>query len=299
MSQSHTGKHANSYAGGMRIFTKTDPHRPHAIKCEALGLKWLAEAMPHGGAPVVPVLDYQPGIMTLVEIPNGRPTRHAAYQFGQTLAVTHAAGAPSFGCPPPGWEGDGVIGRMELPLRQTSEETLNRTWGEFFAEDRILPCLPVARNNRSLSADDVSIIEEVCKRLADGHWDAPQPGLVHGPVARIHGDLWSGNVLWARREDIPWTNPLPDNVTDPIVGVLIDPAAQGGHSETDLAFLEVFGQSFLEDIYAGYNSVSPLADGWEERRCVHQLYLLALHAAIFGGSYGPETMFTARQCLRL
>ena len=143
------------------------------------------------------------------------------------------------------------------------------------------------------------MVEEVCERLQAGYWDAPQPRLVRGPVARIHGDLWSGNVLWARREDIEWAEPLPQNVSDGVVGILIDPAAQGGHAETDLAFLEVFGQSFLGDIYDGYNSVSPLAEGWEQRRRVHQLYLLALHAAIFGGAYGQETVQTARQCLRL
>ena len=87
----------------MRTFTKTDSARPYAIEIEALGLHWLAEAMPYGGTPIVPVLHSEPGRMTLVEVPNGRPTRQAAYQFGQTLAVTHAAGAPTFGCPPPGW----------------------------------------------------------------------------------------------------------------------------------------------------------------------------------------------------
>ena len=305
----------------MRTFTKTDSARPYAITIEALGLRWLAEAMPHGGTPIVPVVECEPGRMTLVEVPNGRPTRQAAYQFGQTLAVTHAAGAPAFGCPPPGWEGDGVIGRMELPLRQPPAGTVyqtdtpdssaaepsftggvdvaGRSWGEFFAIDRILPCLPAALRNGSLTRSDAAVVEEVCERLQAGVWDAPQPRLVRGPVARIHGDLWSGNVLWARRDDIDWAEPLPQKVSDGVVGVLIDPAAQGGHAETDLAFLEVFGQSFVGDIYDGYNSVSPLAEGWEQRRRVHQLYLLALHAAIFGGSYGPETVQTARQCLRL
>lgn len=280
----------------MRTFTKTDTTRPEAIAIEAKGLSWLAEAMPDGGTPIVPVQEVRDTEMDLVYIPDGRPTRGAAFEFGQTLAVTHAAGAPSFGCPPAGWDGNGVMGRMGLILRDPTEQTAT-SWGEFYAIDRIAPCLPAALRNGSLDPRGIRILEEVMEHLRNGEWDSPQPALVQGPVARIHGDLWSGNVLWARRSDIPWAEPLPRTITDDVVGVLIDPAAQGGHAETDLAFLEVFGQSYLEDIYAGYNSVSPLADGWEERRKIHQLYLLAVHAAIFGGSYGPETVMLAKQCL--
>ena len=42
--------------------------------------------------------------------------------------------------------------------------------------------------------------------------------------ARLHGDLWAGNLLWTADG-----------------GVLIDPAAHGGHRETDLAMLALFG----------------------------------------------------------
>src|SRR6478752_4834379 len=54
--------------------------------------------------------------------------------------------------------------------------------------------------------------------VAAGTFDSAEP------ASRLHGDLWSGNVLWTARE-----------------AVLIDPAAHGGHRETDLAMLALFG----------------------------------------------------------
>ena len=80
-----------------------------------------------------------------------------------------------------------------------------------------------------------------------------------------------------------------------VVGVLIDPLAQGAHAETDLAALSVFGQRHLDRIYAGYDEVSPLAAGWRERVGLHQLHMLIIHAFLFGGSYGAETASVARR----
>ncbi|HHW82563.1 MAG TPA: fructosamine kinase, partial [Actinomycetales bacterium] len=71
-------------------------------------------------------------------------------------------------------------------------------------------------------------------------------------------------------------------------GTLIDPAAHGGHAETDLAELALFGSPMLERTLAGYNEISPLADGWRDRVGVHQLHMLAVHAALFGGGYGAQ-----------
>jgi fructosamine-3-kinase len=68
------------------------------------------------------------------------------------------------------------------------------------------------------------------------------------PPARLHGALWSGNVL-ADRDGRPW---------------LIDPAAYGGHREVDLAMLDLFGH-IPPRTAAAYDEVAPVADGWGER----------------------------------
>ena len=161
-----------------------------------------------------------------------------------------------------------------------------------------------ARNNGSLSSQGVKAVETLAERINDGDFDADQPALVTGPVARLHGDLWCGNVLWAAAEDITWAPPRAGNGptstssnrshAEDIVGTLIDPMAHGGHAESDLAQLGVFGQRYEEEIYAGYQEVSPLADGWQDRRGISQLQMILMHAAIFGGAYGDQSEKIAR-----
>ncbi len=74
---------------------------------------------------------------------------------------------------------------------------------------------------------------------------------------------------------------------------LIDPAAHGGHRETDLAMLRLFG-GVSETAFASYSAVAPLADGWRERIGLHQLTPLLVHACLFGGGYGAEVDRIAR-----
>ena len=100
--------------------------------------------------------------------------------------------------------------------------------------------------------------------------------------ARIHGDLWSGNVLWAADG-----------------AVLIDPAAHGGHAETDLAMLALFGAPHLDHILRGYGEVRPLREGWRERVPLHQLHPLATHAAGHGAGYAVALADAARRVLAL
>jgi fructosamine-3-kinase len=189
----------------------------------------------------------------------------AAEEFGRRLAATHAAGAPWFGCPPPGWEHDGYIGPIPLP-HNTSGEQL--PWGEFFARYRLEPFLRAARDGGALSASGGAAVTRVCRRLAGGDGDLCGPA---EPVARLHGDLWSGNVLWTAAG-----------------AVLIDPAAHGGHRESDLAMLQLFGAPHLQRILAAYHEAAPLADGWRQRVGLHQVFPLLVHAVLFGPGYGAQ-----------
>ena len=282
---------------------------PGATGLEALGLTWLAEPMADGGAHVVPVTA-GPGWIDEPRLAAGTVTASAAEAFGRALAVTHAAGAPVFGAAPPGWDGRTQMGRSNERIRPCEREpdgVAPRRWGEFFADDRLVPYLEPCLDRGSLTSRHASVIERVCERLRDGDFDADQPALVRQAarergdrvaVARTHGDLWTGNVMWVPERTIDWAPPragrgrggVPD-----VVGVLIDPLAQGAHAETDLAALGVFGQRHLERIIAGYDEVSPLADGWRERVGLHQLHMLIIHAFLFGGSYGAETASVARR----
>ena len=78
----------------------------------------------------------------------------------------------------------------------------------------------------------------------------------------------------------------------------MDPAAHGGHRETDLAQLALFGGApYLDRIMSAYREVWPLADGWQGRVPLHQLHLMLVHTAIFGGGFRAEVAATARTAL--
>ncbi|MBQ9000771.1 MAG: fructosamine kinase family protein, partial [Eggerthellaceae bacterium] len=142
-----------------------------------------------------------------------------------------------------------------------------------------------ARDAGAVDSGEAATFERVAVRLQRGDFDAPQPALVHtgGAVAaRIHGDLWSGNLLWDA------------DPANPVGATLIDPMAHGGHAETDLAMLALFGCPFIGRIVAAYDEASPLADGWRERVPLHQLAPLLHHCALFGRSYTRAALDAAR-----
>jgi fructosamine-3-kinase len=98
------------------------------------------------------------------------------------------------------------------------------------------------------------------------------------PPARLHGDLWGGNVL-AGADGRAW---------------LIDPAAYGGHREVDLAMLRLFG-SPSPRVFAAYEEAAPLAEGHEDRVGLWQLFPLLVHTVLFGGGYASQAESTARR----
>jgi fructosamine-3-kinase len=238
---------------------------PAAIAAEAAGLRWLDDA---GGAPVPAVLDVDGGRLVSEFVPDGSPTPRAAEELGRALARTHAAGAPAFGAAPPGGPADARIGAA--PMRNAPAPR----WPEWYAADRLLPYLRTARDARTLTGEATHTIESVVDRL-------PALAGPAEPPARLHGDLWSGNVLWSPRG-----------------AVLIDPAAHGGHRETDLAMLALFGCPHLHTVLAAYDEAAPLADGWRDRVPLHQLFPLLVHVVLFGGGYAAQAMSAARAALR-
>ena len=232
---------------------------------EALALRWLAEAEASGGASVVAVHEVAPDHIDVERVELGEPTPEAAESLGRALAHTHAAGAESFGTPPPGWSGDAWIGRQ----RQSNDPTT--TWGLFFAEQRVRPFVRRAVDVGHLDREGARVVDDVCDRLASGAFDDDRP------PARIHGDLWSGNVMFTT------------------AGVmLIDPAAHGGHGLADLGMLSLFGAPHLARIMASYADAAGLEAGWRDLIGLHQLQPLLVHAVSHGGAYGVQAEHTAR-----
>ena len=281
-----------------------------AAAAEAAGLADLARAARAGGAPVVRLLRATATSLDTARLSAVTASPAAAEEFGRRLAATHAfcpEGSRVFGQAPAGLvnadgsASDGVMGAAALPLVGPG---LSRRFGEFYAQDRLLPYLADARRNGSIGSEGTAVLERLTERLNDGEFDAPQPASVQTDAALLHGDLWAGNVMWASRESAETAaeglSPSEAaanarNRRDDVVGVLIDPACHGGHAESDLAQLTVFGAPFVDRIYSAYNEVSPLADGWRERVGLHRLHILIVHAALFGGGYGRQTVDEARR----
>jgi len=256
--------------------TKTRADAPAGFfEAEQAGLAWLAQATELGGVRVVRALRAAPGLIELERVHETRPTPAQADAFGAALAHTHSAGAAAFGSPPEGYAGPLFIGRRPLvSARQTR-------WGRFYSRDRVLPFLAAAVAAGSVTAREEGVIRSACARIEAGDFDDAEP------PARLHGDLWTGNVLW-----------------DAEGAVLIDPAAHGGHRETDLAMLALFGLPNLERVLAAYESEArgmrePLRAGWRGRTPLHQLHPLAVHAAGHGRHYGVGLTEAAEATLAL
>jgi fructosamine-3-kinase len=234
---------------GRSVLIKTLPHPPEGFfEAEARGLRLLAV---QGGACVPEVLGVSEDCLILPWIEPGKVTSDAASAFGRQLAATHAATLPSYGL-----ESDGFIGRLPLPNATTP------TWAEFYAVRRVLPYLKLARDRSAIEPEGAAAIEHAVSRFTEL--------LPDEATARLHGDLWSGNVIWGLDGQV-W---------------VIDPAAYAGHREMDLAMLTLFGLPSLERVLSAYREAAPLADGWEDRLRLHQLFPLLVHACLFGGSYG-------------
>jgi fructosamine-3-kinase len=242
--------------GGVAAFVKTRAGAPAGeYATEAAGLRSLAEP---GALGVPEVLGEADELLALEWIDEGRPGDPEL--LGRGLAATHAAGAEAFGAPAPM-----RIGTLELP----NDPLLD--WPSFYAERRLRPLLRAAAGRGVLSDAGVRAVERVCERI-DALAGPPEP------PARLHGDLWSGNVLWGA-DGRPF---------------VIDPLAHGGHREVDLAMLALFGSPGPR-LLAAYEEAAPLAAGHEERVELWQLMPLLVHAVLFGGGYGAAAERAARR----
>lgn len=217
----------------------------HPAPLEAAGLRWLAAA----GARVPEIVEESADRLVLQAIPRGVLDAAGEEELGRMLAAVHAAGAPRFGSLPA--PGRFLVGRCELDSPEGDD------WNDYYLQHRLLPL-----------AERVGLSGEV----AHVRVEAPPE-----PPARLHGDLWTGNVL-ADDRGRPW---------------LIDPAAHGGHREMDFAMLDLFGHVPARTL-AAYEEISPLTDGWRDRVGLWQLFPLLVHAVLFGGSYVTRSSELAR-----
>lgn len=251
--------------GGDRAFLKSRDGAPDdEFGAEAAGLRWLAEP---GGLPVPEVLAVidEDGARGLVLdwVERGALGPAGEEELGRGLATIHAAGAAAFDALPPDSP------RTELRFGGGEVESHGgERWADVY-DGRIERLTRAAADRGAISERCAAALDRVRARLDQLAGPDERP-------ARIHGDLWSGNVL-AGADGRPW---------------LIDPKAHGAHREIDLAMLELFGPVSAATLGA-YDEVWPLDPGRAERVGLWQLQPLLVHAILFGGSYGAAVERTA------
>ncbi|MFD3454011.1 fructosamine kinase family protein [Streptomyces sp. NPDC058691] len=251
---------------GRAVFAKTLDGAPDGFfAAEAAGLRLLAGS---GTVAVPEVLAADRHTLVLEWIEPGPATPAQAERLGRELAALHGVRAPAWGT-----AGPGFIGGLPLPSPAGRPPTAAEDWPAFHARHRLLPFLRQAADGGAMAPADVRSVERVCELL-------PRIAGAPRPPALIHGDLWSGNVLFAADGRAR----------------LVDPAAQGGLPEADLAMLELFGCPQLPRVLAAYEEVRPVP-GRQERLALHQLHPLLVHAALFGGHYGAAAGRAAREAL--
>ena len=199
----------------------------------------------------------------------------SALRFGRSLAAMHDAGAAD-GAPAEGWA-----------ERCSAPSCVPRFVGRILRRQRVRPFVRIAAD-LVLGGTELAVVSV----LATGSPPAisTTPATSRPPPRR----LWTGNVQRAPARDA-----VACGARGGVEAVLIDPAAHGGHRETDLAMLALFGAPHLDRILSGYQEAHPLRPGWRERVPLHQMHPLATHSAGHGAGYALALADAARAVLRL
>lgn len=220
------------------------------LEAECFGLKEISKSKTISMPEIVKLGQFESHAYLILEfIESGRGTSDQFSTFGEQLAKLHDCSHSNYG-----WESDNFIG--SLPQSNTS----TKSWPEFYVQQRLIPQLNLAKENRSLSESEIPLesalmdtVEKLCNDV--------KPSL-------LHGDLWSGNFII-------------DKTGTPI---LIDPAVYYGDRMVDIAMSKLFG-GFQEKFYDTYYFNSPKINNKKEKIDLYQLYYLLVHLNLFGSSY--------------
>ncbi|MEN8376916.1 MAG: fructosamine kinase family protein [Gemmatimonadota bacterium] len=257
-----------SAPGRSSAFLKWAPRGDPAaatFDAEAAGLEALAASGAVRVPGVLGRLEAEDGAGLLLEwLEPVRPGAGAWRALGRSLAALHGADPPLGG---PGWSADNFIGTLPQSNEPASD------WAEFWWARRLQPQIEMAGAALGALAPR---LDHLCEALPD-----LLSGIGEDGLSLLHGDLWSGNVLFTDAADT-------GSAGDDCEGALIDPSVYVGHREVDLAMAELFG-GFPPAFFEGYEGERPTLPGYADRRPVYQLYHLLVHVNLFGAGYLPGT----------
>ncbi|KAI4260827.1 MAG: hypothetical protein L6R42_003858 [Xanthoria sp. 1 TBL-2021] len=264
-------------------FMKTGPDE-HMFKGEYESLAALYAAVPslcpqplaHGKLRDSPNYFLLTTFIDIDVLPGGQSS---GLSLAQKLAQLHSTPPPvpaGFSRPSFGFHLPTCVGRT------LQNNSWNRSWPEFFAENRLLAVWKTVESNHGTDTElhsllDRVVTEVVPRLLGNGHLGGRkgiQPALVHG-------DLWSGNKARGRVEG-----------KGGIEDVVFDPGSCYTHSEYELGIMRMFG-GFSSGFFHEYHRLIPKThpkSEYNDRLCLYQLYQWLNHYALFSGGYREDAM---------
>lgn len=232
---------------------------PQLLACETEGLDYLSVK---GGLPVPTPQLYidKEGEQYLftkwITLTQGTTTGWS--KAGEALAKLHWQTADVFG-----WATTNYVGTLP------QQNNFANNWTDFFIAQRLQPLVNQAVAKNLITAKDASLFQTLYGQL-------PQLFNPHQKPLLLHGDLWSGNLLF-------------NEIDEPF---FIDPALYYGHPAMDIGMTHLFG-SFPVAFYDAYRSNAPQQVTADEIQLCN-LYPLLVHLILFGRSYLPRIQNTLR-----
>ena len=242
-----------------KLIVKKNSHLFHKenLKAEALGLKILKNMIPENVPQVLGFFSSDSFSVLILEWIETThiPKKKSKESLGRTLANLHQKKYKQYG-----------LAKNNFIGNTPQLGGWNDHWTQFYIEKRIYPQVKLLQKKNLIDQTFIKKIKKLNKSLKQYLNHNPFPSL-------LHGDLWSGNVIYSVLEK-PY---------------LIDPAIYYGDRETDLAMTQLFG-GFDHCFYKAYQEVFPLKKGYEDRKDLYNFYHLLNHTNIFGASYLPEVI---------
>ncbi|MGX4645499.1 fructosamine kinase family protein [Holzapfeliella sp. JNUCC 80] len=178
------------------------------------------------------------------------------YELGQALAKVHQSTSFTHKF---GFDSDFELGNF------TGSNSWQDDWISFFIAQRFEPLRKLIIHNHNWSVELEHLYQNMLGQFKEdlaSHKSIP---------SLLHGDLWGGNIMF-------------DLDQHP---VFIDPAVYYGDREFDIAITQVFG-GFNQEFMAGYQSIWPLDEDYEDRLIYYKLYYMMFHLSEFGAIYQPS-----------
>lgn len=232
---------------------------PDSLYAEVDGLERLRSTLHASGntgmcIPQVYSVDEQ--TLNLQAIRSQTATAEQLAILGHGLAELHRMEQPYYGL-----DRDNYIG---LSVQKNGRYD---NWGEFFVEQRLAFQVSLIKS-ASLQQSFQSLLQQHKQKVISFlNQHCSQPSLVHG-------DLWSGNVLFDAQADSNGEGRV----------WLIDPAVHFGDREVDIAMTELFG-GFAHAFYHRYDQCFPLSAAYPQKKVIYNLYHQLNHYNLFGQAY--------------